>query len=649
MQEAFEKLTGMDIFSLKSYMMKTGFGDFSGVWVMFNEIFVNFPFFLLNLIVGFFSLMIRILENVRLYDTYKQYVFNGAQSIWLGFTGATSGVAQSSLVFLILLCLAFYLFYQFLMSKGNFSQRLLHVLLVLFLGFGWFGTVAGTSGGLYLLNTVDNVASTTIHHISNVSVSYGKNQSLKIGSSVADSYIAETSYKAYLFVNTGQENGKYKDRQTGKEEPFEDSKVLGSLDKSGKFKAVSTADRNKYLEIGNGSGDDNEHNRWVSAIPDYIPVKFFYILFKMVEAIVIAIPIVLIQLLNVLAQALVLIMILLFPIALLVSFIPKMQDILFGVFKVMFGGLAFPAITSLLTLALLYLEKIIENLVSSGFDKVIGDFSSLSTFSALFELIVSVCAKGVIYWLLWKYKGELIELLLGSRAKITFDEIDTKVKETVINGQETLKQLPTKATNAFEMAQTSGNFFLAGAGFGVGLFMNAGKQMKTLFSNPHPTSEKTESSTPSENDEEETPATSSFEETGVPDEVTTPFQEPDMPMETFESAIQETETGYQPFDTEPSPPMDTKQSREQKEFEELRQNRLSWRQKHHINKLEKELEPYKDDEALYQAQGSNAFIRNYRKTLPKDDKLKVNINRKHQIIEELARLRGGKELSLIHI
>lgn len=643
MQEAFEKLKGIDIFSLKSYMIKTGFGDFSGVWVMFNEIFVNFPFFLLNLIVGFFSLMIRILENVRLYDTYKQYVFSGAQSIWRGFTGATSGVAQSSLVFLILLCLAFYLFYQLLMSKGNFSQRLLHVLLVLFLGFGWFGTVAGTSGGLYLLNTVDNVASTTIHHISNVSVSYGKNQSLKIGSSVADSYIAETSYKAYLFVNTGQENGKYKDRQTGKEEPFEDSKVLGSLDKSGKFKAVSTADRNKYLEIGNGASDDNEHNRWVSAIPDYIPVKFFYILFKMVEAIVIAIPIVLIQLLNVLAQALVLIMILLFPIALLVSFIPKMQDILFGVFKVMFGGLAFPAITSLLTLALLYLEKIIENLVSSGFDKVIGDFSSLSTFSALFELIVSVCAKGVIYWLLWKYKGELIELLLGSRAKITFDEIDTKVKETVTNGQEPLKQLPTKATNAFEMAQTSGNFFLAGAGLGAGLFMNAGKQMKTLFSNPHPTSEGTEDSTPPENDEEETPTTSSFEETGAPDEVTTPFQEPDMPMEIFESAIQEEDTSVQPFDTEPSPLMDTKQNREQKEFEERRQNRLSWRQKHHINKLEKELEPYKDDEALYQAQGSNAFIKNYRKTLPKDDKLKANINRKHQIIEELARLRGGKE------
>ena len=131
--------------------------------------------------------------------------------------------------------------------------------------------------------------SLVIHHISNVSVSYGKNQALKIGSSVADSYIAETSYKAYLFVNTGQENGKYKDRQTGKEAPFDDSKVLGSLDKSGKFKAVSTADRNDYLKMGDGANDDKEKNRWVSAIPDYIPVKFFYILFKMVEAIVIAI------------------------------------------------------------------------------------------------------------------------------------------------------------------------------------------------------------------------------------------------------------------------------------------------------------------------------------------------------------------------
>ena len=184
MQEAFEKLKGIDIFSLKSYIEPTNFPNMSGVWAMLTELFVNCLFFLLNLVVGFFSVFIRILENINLYDTYKQYVFNGAQSIWRGFTGAASGVAQTSLVFLILLCLAFYLFYQFLVSNGNFSRKLLHVLLVLFLGFGWFGTVSGTSGGLYLLNTVDNVASTAIHQISNISVTYGKNQSLKVGLSL---------------------------------------------------------------------------------------------------------------------------------------------------------------------------------------------------------------------------------------------------------------------------------------------------------------------------------------------------------------------------------------------------------------------------------------------------------------------------------
>lgn len=77
----------------------------------------------------------------------------------------------------------------------------------------------------------------------------------------------------------------------------------------------------------------------------------------MVEAIVIAIPIVLIQLLNVLAQALVLIMILLFYCPFWFPLF-KCRYSLWS-FKVMFGGLAFPAIQaqSLLTLALLYLEK----------------------------------------------------------------------------------------------------------------------------------------------------------------------------------------------------------------------------------------------------------------------------------------------------
>lgn len=611
MQEAFEKLKGIDIFSLKSYTVQTGFLDIGGLWVMFNEIFVNFPFFLLNLVVGFFSLMIRIFEKIDLYGSYKQYVYTGSKAIWQSFTGAASGIAQGSLIFLILMALGFYLFFCFVLSSGNFSRKLLHVLAIVGLGFAWFGTVSGTSGGLYILDTVDNLADIVTQKITNISVPYGNNQNLKVGESMADSYIAETSYKAYLFVNTGQENGKYKNRQTSKEEPFDDSKVLGSLTDSGKFKAVSTADRNDYLKMGNGADEDKEQNRWVSAVPDYIPIKFFYILFKIIEAIVIAIPIVLVQLLNLIAQGLVLIMILLFPVALLVSFIPRMQDTLFGVFKIMFGGLAFPAITSLLILSIFYLEKMTEGILLKGFTGAIGSYSSLSTFEGLFRLMVGVVGKAAVYFLIWKYKGELIELLLGSRSKVIVTQVDDKMRQAAVNGKEKLSKA---SISAFEGAQKSTAYLLAGAGLGAGIVATSGKQIKDWFSGTRPS----ESEKPVENSD-----VSKEDETR-----TDPLATGDSPF------------SYEGTDYEQAKAAESRTIQETEEFEKLRENRLSRSEKRKVEKLEKELESYQEPEAMYQAQGSNGFIRGYRKAMSKDDILKENIRRKNDIINELNKLRG---------
>lgn len=613
MQEAFEKLKGIDIFSLKSYTVQTGFLDISGLWVMFNEIFVNFPFFLLNLVVGFFSLMIRIFEKIDLYGSYKQYVYTGSKAIWQSFTGAVSGIAQGSLIFLILMALGFYLFFCFMLSSGNFSRKLLHVLAIVGLGFAWFGTVSGTSGGLYILDTVDSVADTATEQIANISVPYGDNQNLKIGESMADSYIAETSYKAYLFVNTGQENGKYKNRQTSKEESFDDSKVLGSLTDSGKFKAVSTADRNDYLKMGNGADEDKEQNRWVSAVPDYIPIKFFYILFKIIEAIVIAIPIILIQLLNLIAQGLVLIMILLFPVALLVSFIPRMQDTLFGVFKIMFGGLAFPAITSLLILSIFYLEKMTEGLLLKGFTGAIGSYSSLSTFEGLFRLMVGVVGKAAVYFLIWKYKGELIELLLGSRSKVIVTQVDDKMRQAAVNGKEKLSKA---SISAFEGAQKSTAYLLAGAGLGAGIVATSGKQIKDWFSGTRPseTEKPVENSDVSKEDETRTD-----------------------PLATGDSPF-----SYEGTDYEQAKAAESRTIQETEEFEKLRESRLSRSEKRKVEKLEKELESYQEPEAMYQAQGSNGFIRGYRKAMSKDDILKENIRRKNDIINELNKLRGER-------
>ena len=626
MQEAFDKLRGVDIFSLKSYMEPTGFASFNGAWVLINELFVNFFFFILNAVVGFFSLLIRILEKIDLYSNYKNYVFNGALNIWKGFIGSSSGgVAKQSLVSMLLLILAFYLFYQFFFSKGAFSRTLLHVFLVLILGFGYFGTIAGTSGGLYLLDTINHVSQDVTKNITNIKVEYGNNKSIKIGDSMADSYIAETSYKAYVFVNTGQENGKYKNSQDGKQETFDDSKVLGTGDKNGNFKAVKSKDRNKYLdELGNGANDDGEKNRWVSAMPDFIFTRMFYVIFKICEAFVLAIPVILIQMLNVIAQTLVLMMILLFPIVLLMSFVPRMQDLIFGVLKVMFGGLLFPAITSLLTLLVFYIEKMIENIVITGFDGILKTLPSLIIFGLVFKLLISVVSKGLVYFLLWKYKAELIQFILGSKARMVASNIGNKVEKGVTKTREVASQVPSRSLSS---AQHLGNFALAGAGFGAGMMMNAKSHFQNVgsfFTNKE-----------SEHQPDEVLPTETLETPVSPD-----APEPNIPK------TKPTLEGIKPVEEKtPTPSMESPITAEptsssNEEFQTLKEEWISPFKQLRINSIERKLEGYKDPQAMYKAQGSNAFTRAYRKTMTRDDKLRANIERRDRLTERLRQLRG---------
>ena len=630
MQEAFEKLRGVDIFSLKSYMEKTEFGSFNGAWVLINELFVNFFFFILNAVVGFFSLLIRVLESVDLYSAYKNYVYKGASKIWNGFTGSThGGVTSGSLISILLLGLAFYLFYQYFFSKGSFTRTMIHVCMVILLGFSYFGTIAGTSGGLYLLDTINSVSKDVSSKISNIEINYGKEKSLKVGETMADNYIAETSYKAYVFVNTGQENGKYKNSQNGKEENFDDSQVLGTGDKNGNFKPVKAKTRIDYLDrLGDGANEDSEENRWVSAMPDFIFIRMFYVIFKIVEAFVLAIPVILIQLLNVLAQLLVLMMILLFPIVLLVSFIPRMQDLIFGVLKVMFGGLAFPAITSLLTLLIFYIEKLLENLVTSGFDKVLKTLPSLILFGLVFKLLVSVVSKGTIYILMWKYKAELIQFILGSKARMMASDLGNRMEQGMTRTKEVASQVPTRSLSS---AQHLGNFALAGAGIGAGMLMHSKdhfQQVGSFFTQNDSIQNEFEPEIPTETlvEQESTIAPKiKTENESTPTSKRSKLSErqPEQPSGKVEIPIQV----ERPSTTED-------------EFHTLKEEWISPFKQHQINSLERELDKYKDPKAMYKAQGSNAFTRAYRKTMTRDDKLRTNIERRNKLTERLNQLRG---------
>jgi len=349
----------------------------------------------------------------------------------------------------------------------------------------------------------------------------------------------------------------------------------------------------------------------------------FYVIFKIVEAFVLAVPIILIQLLNVVAQILVLTMILLFPVVLLMSFVPRMQELVFGVLKVMFGGLIFPAITTLLTLLIFYIEKMIENIVTNGFDGVLKTLPSLLLFGLVFKLLVSVVSKGVIYFLIWRFKGQLLQFILGSKARMVATDIGTKVEHGVTKSKEVASQVPTRS---LATAQHLGNFALAGAGFGTGVMMNA----KSHFQNAGSFFTRKEPSQP------ETAMPSGPTEAPITPEAPEPIIPPTQtPPDNFKPIEEESTTP--PSD---SPIMSEGTPSPEDEFQTLREEWMSPFKQHRINTLERRLDAYKDPQAMYKAQGSNAFTRAYRQTMTRDDKIRANIERRDRLTQRLNQLRG---------
>ena len=88
-----------------------------------------------------------------------------------------------------------------------------------------------------------------------------------------------------------------------------------------------------------------------------------------------------------------------------------------------------------------------------------------------------------------------------------------------------------------------------------------------------------------------------------------------------------------PITAEPTPSSN-------EEFQTLKEEWISPFKQLRINSIERKLEEYKDPQAMYKAQGSNAFTRAYRKTMTRDDKLRSNIERRDRLTERLKQLRG---------
>ncbi|HEL0663237.1 TPA: hypothetical protein TUW64_000973 [Streptococcus equi subsp. zooepidemicus] len=463
----FQKVKDVDIFAFKAYMERTEALE-TGLQVTLTDIFVNFPFFLLNLLVGFFSIILRFFEHFSLYDDYKETIYKSSQILWRNLSGSSS--YTNSLLYVLVALSVLFVFLAFIFSKGDFSRRLLHLFAVMLLGFGYFGTVQSTAGGIYVLDTVHSVANAFSDAVTNLSMTDPADSKKVISqqASIADHYIMQTSYAAYLFVNTGQLNGKFYNNKSGKEEELDNTKILGKYDETGHFIVPKSQKILDYTnELGDGALEGTEQNRWLSAVNDYIWIKSIYVILKIFEAVIIAIPLLLIQLIAFLADIVVILLMFLFPLALLVSFLPKMQHIVFNVLKLMLGAVSFPALTGFLTLIVFYMQSLIATFIKSRFTT--GDLLSSSNLkgqSILFMLFITIIVQGIVFWQIWKHKAKVLSLIVGAGAA----QAVTQAGDMVAQKANSLGVTPR---NIYDKAHDVSNLAMMGAGYGVGSLVHA--------------------------------------------------------------------------------------------------------------------------------------------------------------------------------
>ena len=96
----------------------------------------------------------------------------------------------------------------------------------------------------------------------------------------------------------------------------------------------------------------------------------------------------------------------------------------------------------------------IENIVITGFDGILKTLPSLIIFGLVFKLLISVVSKGLVYFLLWKYKAELIQFILGSKARMVATDIGNKVEKGVTKTREWLHKCHLEAFHLLNTLET---------------------------------------------------------------------------------------------------------------------------------------------------------------------------------------------------
>lgn len=348
----------MDMMEYRLFLESPGMMDVIGkMWNMLQMVLVEFPFMLLRIIVSSIRFLLDLLDWSNDFSNMRKMFFDQSRFIYQGFVGGSNGrISTNSLAFSFLMIAIFYLTWHFFFGKGNFSKKAIHVVIVVLLGFAYFGNIntekGAVSGGMYLFETVDNVSN-------------GLKKGIITGFTAGTDTDSDDERKGYVqyfedyivkstfyYINSGSANGEY---QRGKK--LDENKLVPSNDLTQEELEKFKKEREDYL------GEIAKENPYVRNTQDYLVQKAVMVALGYGNVVVLGFPILFTNLTISAFQLILLLFILLFPLALIASFIPFMRNAAFRFLKMMLGILFLPVLLAFLLSVIFYLNKVIDTLI----------------------------------------------------------------------------------------------------------------------------------------------------------------------------------------------------------------------------------------------------------------------------------------------
>lgn len=400
--------------SYDAYMVGGGLLDKG--WQVVNWFFVGLPFFFLKLCVSFFLFCESVLNQSDYFIAKQAEMFDMSVQILRNFGG--TGFGRGTLMGLAIMLSAYYLLYHFFSNRHNFSQSLLHYVVVLLLFFGWFGQITTRQGtyntSSFFIQSVNSIVKTVQNQFIS-GTNYGSDSDQ---SPMFDATVKQTFY----FVNSGSLDGTMENG-----EKLDEAKLLQVPNLSKEEKETFKKDREQYID-----SLENE-NPYFAQDGSKTMEKSFAIWVGVANLFILALPVLYINMMLTIIQILVNLLILAFPILALASFFPRCQMLMFKFFKTLIGILFMPVIYGVFISVLFWVNQLIDQVFLHAAQGINENLLNVLSGSILLlgTRLIMVLVKIVFISTVWKNRYRILGFFADGQIQqpIFEKKVNEKTKE----------------------------------------------------------------------------------------------------------------------------------------------------------------------------------------------------------------------------